>query len=85
MVCRFTQEDLRNGKDQAQPDSHATQRPCWSERWSAVHAGREGTSSALCLWIGQNEAGLSLILNLQVSAQKITYRISDTPELSVLD
>ena len=45
-VRRSIQTDPRYGKGQTYPGFHTTQRTCWSEGRSAVHAGWEGKSDA---------------------------------------
>ncbi len=46
MVRRSIETDPLYGKDQACPCSHTTQRTCWSEGRSEVHAGRKGKFDA---------------------------------------
>jgi hypothetical protein len=79
VVRRPTQENLRYRKDQAQPSSDATQWYCWSERRPAVHARGEGKFDAHYQLISPSR--IDSIVISQVSAQKLTYCISDTPEL----
>ena len=79
VVRRLTQEDLCYRKDQAQPGSDTTQWYWWSERWSAVYARGEGESNARYWLISANRIDATVIP--QISAQKLTYRILDTPEL----
>jgi hypothetical protein len=79
VVRRLTQENLRYRKDQAQPGSDTTQWYWWSERWPGVYARGEGKSNARYRLISPNRIDATVIS--QISAQKLTYRILDTPEL----
>lgn len=78
VVRRCIQKEPCYGKSQAYPGFHTTQRNCWCEGRSAVHEGWEGTFNER-LRIDWPDEDRRLTVNLQVSAQKLTYRISDTP------